>query len=143
MAWGVAVLGWVLGAQAVTAAQPPAAVVRDWGLHRQWAVERDREHPAGPARLVEEPWTAPRPASGKAVAARGAGRATAPVVRAGRRVSVWRRQDEAEIRMTGTALESGGLGEPIRVRAGWSNATLRGIVRGPDSVELAPRGSVR
>lgn len=64
----------------------------------------------------------------------------APLVRAGMRVTVWRSGEEAEVRMAGTALEAGGRGASILVRAGLGNATLRGIVRGPGSVELVSRG---
>jgi Chaperone for flagella basal body P-ring formation len=142
--WGVAGIAAALGASMALAAGGSAAVVRDWGLHREWRVERDAVHPERPGQLVEIPWSTPPRAPGKRNAAKDQGAPAAaqeqpaPVVRPGMRVTVWRRGEEAEIRMTGTALEAGGVGKVIRVRAGLSQATLHGVVRGPSSVELVP-----
>jgi hypothetical protein len=129
-------IGISLGAGATT------TVVRDWGLHREWRVENDPAHPERPARLVEVPWNLPVSTPGTKNPAgepsRPAAEPHAPMVRAGMRVTVWRRGAEAEIHIAGTALEGGNAGRIIRVRAGLSNAMLRGIVRGPGSVELLP-----
>lgn len=140
--WGVAVVAAALSAPLV-AALGTATLVRDWALHREWRMQLDQAHPERPARLVEVPWNTPARAVAERSAAKLQGNSAAaeelrpvPVVRAGMRVAVWRLSGEAEIHMAGTALETGGVGKIIRVRAGLRNATLRGIVRGPASVEL-------
>lgn len=139
-----AVAAALLSVPLALAAGGRATVVRDWGLHREWRVERDQAHPERPEHLVEIPWSTPVRATGNADVAKvrsrpaTAGEQHAPVVRAGTRVTVWRRGEKAEVQMTGTALEGGSVGETILVRAGLRNAALRGIVRGPASVELVP-----
>lgn len=132
-----------LSALPALAARGTGPVVRDWGLHREWQVLRDAAHPEWPARLVEIPWSTPVLAPGAGGATRDQSRPRAaeepPAVRAGMRVRVWQRGEEAEIQMEGTALETGSVGRNILVRAGMGNATLHGIVRGPASVELVAR----
>lgn len=115
------------------AARLPDRIV-DAGLHRQWRIERDRAHPERPARLVEVPWSSGAGAQPEA-AARGA---TLPAVRMGMKVTLWRREEEIEVRLSGTALEAARVGETVRVRAGLHGAVLRGVVRGPGVVELEP-----
>jgi flagella basal body P-ring formation protein FlgA len=56
------------------------------------------------------------------------------------RVTVWQKNQEREIDLRGTALEAGRAGEAIAVRAGLRGTILRGIVRGPASVELTEKG---
>ncbi len=118
----------------------PATVV-DWGLHRQWAVQRDCAHPERPARLVEVPWSAARAEqTERRVKDAGTARSAAarPAVRAGMRVTVAGEGDDATIHLVGMALEAGGIGDAIRVQAGWGRATLPCIVRGPAQVEMIP-----
>jgi hypothetical protein len=134
------------------AACGPGSTVRDWGLHLQWTVERDCNHPERPARLVEVPWTAagvavhvasgtasddakktsPRTASAPKAAQ------AAPEVRAGMRVTLCRQDENSAVRLSGTAMRTARTGETIPVRAGWRGTVLQGIVRGPSLVELLP-----
>lgn len=119
-------LAWCVGAAAL-----PHTIV-DHGLHRQWLVERDAAHPERPARLVEVPWgsAASTPSENQKNPTRPA------VVRAGMQVTLSWRDGEAEIRLAGTALETGSVGDSVRVRAGLHGAVLRGVVRGQALVEM-------
>jgi hypothetical protein len=115
--------------------------VRDWGLHRAWAIERDCDHPERPGTLVEIPWSEPPGAPGARAARAGAQNAAPlppPAVRGGMRVILWQRRESAAIELSGTALGSARVGESVAVRVAWSGATLRGIVRGQARVELEP-----
>jgi len=58
-------------------------------------------------------------------------------VLAGSRVRLWKQDSQVRIEMAGVALESGGIGVPVRVRMPVGGQVLRGVVRGPGSVELA------
>lgn len=117
--------------------------VIDWGLHRQYEVERNCAHMERPATLVEVPWS-----DAAAVRAREEVRATAAsvaavelppyCVRPGMRVMLTGQEAGSAIQLAGTALEQGRAGQSVRVRAGFHGATLRGIVRGPGLVELEP-----
>lgn len=141
---------WALAIAAVAGTVPARAAcdgavsrLVDRGLHRQWIVERDRAHPERPATLVEVPWddaavqdrtcggaaaSSGRPGSGKSL--------SAAYVRPGMRVSVFRRDGEAEVHLVGVALGSGSAGDVVAVRAGWHGWVLRGVVRGPALVEM-------
>ncbi len=121
-------LSWCAGVAAL-----PHTIV-DPGLHRQWLVEQDRAHPERPARLVEVPWVSAPSSPGETPQDPGPRRPVA--VRAGMQVTLSWRDGEAEIRLMGTALEAGRVGETVRVRAGLHGAVLRGVVRGPAVVEL-------
>jgi hypothetical protein len=113
--------------------------VRDFGLHLQWVVERDCQHPERPATLMEVPWSTDNlvPAGGNRSAV-GAAPLPAPEVRSGMRVRLGRTDAKADIDLYGMALETARLGEKVRVKAGLSGAVLEGIVRGPGLVELEP-----
>jgi hypothetical protein len=116
-------------------------IVRDWGLHLEWTVERDCEHLERPARLREIPWTI-----ATRVAARGAGPGSTavlppPEVHSGMIVTLCHRSDEADIHLSGTALGAARTGERVRVKTRFSSAPLEGIVRGPGLVELSRRRS--
>lgn len=124
------VLGMMLAAAPARAACGAAGptMARDFGLHRQWVVERDCAHPERPARLRAVPWDG--------VPARHA--AAAPLlVRPGMRVRVQSSAGGTQILLTGTAVTGGRAGEPVLVRAGLHQATLQGRVCGPGRVELA------
>ncbi|WP_446742367.1 hypothetical protein [Silvibacterium acidisoli] len=60
-------------------------------------------------------------------------------VRAGTAVDLWSGTGAA-IHVKSVALETAQVGQPIHVRGVLGTAALRGIVRGPGSVELAPAG---
>ena len=59
------------------------------------------------------------------------------LVRPGMQVLVVKKSGTAEIRLRGTALEGGGAGSVVLVRAGMGRAVLRTVVVGPARVELA------
>jgi hypothetical protein len=68
---------------------------------------------------------------------------TAPIVRAGDVVRLWRHESSLRIELAGVSEESGGLGKTIRVRLLHKNTDeqsipeqFSGIVRGPLDVEM-------
>jgi flagella basal body P-ring formation protein FlgA len=70
---------------------------------------------------------------------------TAPVVRAGDIVRLWRQESLLRIEVAGVSEESGGLGNTIRVRLLRRNPDdqsipeqFSGVVRGPSNVEIQP-----
>jgi hypothetical protein len=133
-AWAIAV---VLGMAVpmARAACSDAGVVRDWGLHRTWRVERDCAHPERPAVLVEMPWTAPAGIRRDAV---GPGPDRPPLVRAGMRVALTWRDENSAGDLAGTALTTASAGGTVAVRSRFGTAILHGVVRGPGWVELEP-----
>jgi len=118
----------------------PGRTVRDWGLHRAWEVARNCDHPERPAALVEVPWSVPEPGASvqRPDAASVSAPVSAPEVRSGMRVTVWRREANSCVRLSGVAMGTARLGERVKVRAGLGAASLDGIVRGPAQVELVP-----
>jgi hypothetical protein len=131
-----AALGISLSAGSAFAAPgSPSAIVVDRGLHRQWIVVCDPQHPERPPRLVEVPWSEARTAQVQPAAPTTRG---TPLVRPGMTVSIVRRSGDAEMHLEGTALETGWSGDAVRVRAGLHGAALRAVVRGPGLVELLP-----
>jgi hypothetical protein len=113
--------------------------VRDWGLHLEWVVEENCDHPERPATLVAVPWSAP--ATVRAAGACGVPREAAPPgpeVRNGMRVTLVRQEENGEIHLYGTALGAARTGESVVVRARWSGALLHGTVLGPGLVEMEP-----
>jgi hypothetical protein len=74
------------------------------------------------------------------------GLSTAPVVRAGDIVRLWRRESSLRIEVAGVSEGSGGLGKTIRVRLLHRNTDdqfipeqFLGVIRGPLDVEMQPR----
>ena len=70
---------------------------------------------------------------------------TAPVVRAGDIVRLWRQESFLRIEVAGMSEESGGLGKTIRVRLLRRNTDdqsipeqFSGVIRGPSDVEMQP-----
>lgn len=120
-------------APAGAACRADSGVLTDWGLHRQWHVERDCANPARPPQLVEIRWS--NAAAGRAAPDKR--EKGAPPVRAGMRVAVTAVNDLSTLQLTGVALRSGGIGEIIPVRADWNRGTLRAIVRATGVLELA------
>ncbi len=125
--------------------------VSDPALHRSWGVIVDCDHPDWPPHLVEVRRLEVRPAGAVSGAMLGKQGKTeqipqsdtgAPAVQSGSRVELW--SDGApRIRLSGIALESAPLGKSIHVRAGLGAVPLRGVVRGPHSVELEFSKTVR
>ncbi len=64
------------------------------------------------------------------------------LVRAGDRVVLWNHEPQLQMAIEATALEYGRAGQVIHLRRGGTssswNATMTGVVRGPNSVELMP-----
>ena len=122
---------WFLVAPLAQAACGDAAIVRDWGLHRAWRVERNCAQPERPAVLVEVPW----PVANK-IRHEASHASPPPLVRAGTRVvMVWRDRNSSGS-LVGTALATGGDGEWIRVRSQFGTKILQGVVRGPGWLDL-------
>jgi hypothetical protein len=114
--------------------------VFDPALRRSWAVMINCRHPGWPAQAVEiqsarlgveRARTSPAAITTQIAVPQVA----VPAIKFGSRVELWR-DGAAHIRLSGIALESAIVGQPIRVRAGLGSNPLRGIVRGPHSVEL-------
>ena len=102
-------------------------------LGQRWAVVASCEHPDQPAFAV----LTEDAIAGKASSERKGD--SAPVVRAGDVVRLWREEDNLRIEMTAMSEESGGLGKAIRVRLmGGDSAEQQfiGIVRGVADVEM-------
>jgi hypothetical protein len=134
---------FLIASPAFAACGSPARMVIDGGLHRQWVVVRDCEHPERPARLVEVPWSDAREDSRPVVKPTGSGPGAtpdegAPWVRPGMQVAVVGGSGDTAIHLQGVALEAGRGGETVLVRAGLRGAALRCIVCGPARVELLP-----
>jgi len=134
--------GWILAASMVFPALArgacgPASTLRDWGLHREWQITCDAGHPERPARLIEVPWSMPA-ASCRSKPNGNPAALSAPEVRSGMRVTLWRRQESTDLHLSGIALGTARRGERVKVRAGLGTAVLNGIVRGPALVELTP-----
>ncbi|HMH14639.1 MAG TPA: flagella basal body P-ring formation protein FlgA [Edaphobacter sp.] len=102
-------------------------------LGQRWAMVASCDHPEQPAFAVQ---------TAGAIAGRETARRkdeSAPVVRAGDVVRLWRQEDNLRIEMTGMSEENGGLGKAIRVRLVGSDAVERqfiGIIRGVADVEM-------
>jgi hypothetical protein len=130
----------------------------DASLKRDWEVLVDCDHPGAPARIKLAPAGAHPPIRDEAHVADAARVANAaqgeqekeliqhfanpqppPItIKAGTAVEVSSAPNApARILLSGTAMETGRLGQQIRVRVHASGRLLSGIVRGPHSVELA------
>lgn len=135
---------------ASNAALPQGVVDRylsDPALNRSWAVVVDCRHPGWPPRLQEA--RSPGESAGSMRVSPGTGQpnkpvahAAIPAVQSGTRVELWS-DGGSRIRLSGIAVESAKVGQPIHVRAGLGAVPLRGIVRGPHSVELEVGRTVR
>jgi hypothetical protein len=126
---------WFLLAPLAQAACGDATIVRDWGLHRAWRVQRNCDRPERPAVLVEVPWT---DANTIRQGAPGSGPNRLPLIRAGMRVMLFWQDRNSAGSLVGTALTTGGVGETVRVRSRFGTAVLQGVVRGPGWAELEP-----
>jgi hypothetical protein len=142
-----------------------SGVLRDFTLGRRWMIFVNCAHPempriasldavsgevskseAGPDKprmaLAVSGEIPPPPAAIGSPAGLAAPAAAPRLVAAASRVRLWRRDSVAAIDLAGTALDSGAEGAEIRVRVTAGGQLLRGIVRGPASVELSLRRAV-
>jgi hypothetical protein len=123
-----------------------ARIELDKVLARGWALIARCDHPewpaiAFPANGVD--WLALPQARERSLAASVG---TAPIVRAGDVVRLWRQESFLRIEIAGVSEESGGLGKTIRVRLLHRNTDeqsipeqFSGIIRGPLDVEMQSR----
>ena len=121
--------------------------VYDASLKRDWEVLVNCDHPGAPARMKLAPEGAHIPRAANAASVEQEPRSLQPVtnsqpapvvIRAGADVEVSSAPGSpARILLSGTAMEMGRAGQEIRVRINASGRFLRGVVRGPHSVELA------
>jgi hypothetical protein len=125
MIWNVAAAG------AATCGSP--SVVTDAATGQGWQRILDCEHPEQPARLI------PVSKSELHTLPAAAAHAAREEVRAGSTVNLWSGAG-AVMHVKSVALENALVGQPVHVRGVMGSATLRGIVRGPGSVELTPAG---
>jgi hypothetical protein len=110
-------------------------------LGQRWAMIARCDHPEWPVVAL--------PANGASSLASPSvtdGLRTAPVVRAGDVVRLWRQERLLRIEVAGVSEESGGLGKTIRVRLLHRNTDdqsipeqFSGVIRGPLDVEMQPR----
>jgi len=115
-------------------------------LAQGWAMIARCDHPEWPAiaipaigaKSIASPETTQRSLAD--------GHRTAPVVRAGDVVRLWKQESSLRIELAGVSEESGGLGRTIRVRLLHKNADeqsipeqFSGIIRGPLDVEMQSR----
>jgi hypothetical protein len=124
--------------------------VEDAALGKRWAVVVDCAHPGHPASMVPAPEASMAAAKGGTDASgtlkqnTGAAMHSAwqdpgpPQVAAGMKVTLWSRETHVEMRLSGTALAAARTGDTVRVRAGLEGSVLKGVVRGPASVEMLP-----
>jgi hypothetical protein len=114
-------------------------------LGQRWAMIASCSHPEWPAfalatnraTLVTTPQDAQRSSADDV--------RTAPVIRAGDVVRLWKQEKLLRIEVAGVSEESGGLGKTIRVRLLRRNADdqsipeqFSGVIRGPSDVEIQP-----
>jgi len=109
--------------------------ITDAMLHRRWAVMVDCNHPDRPWTLRATPLLAEEPLPPQ-MQLHAKQAKVVLLVRAGAKVRIWRNAGGARIDLSGTALESGAIGQTIHVRTGQGGPALEGKVRGAESVEL-------
>jgi len=112
--------------------------IYDASLKQDWEVLVDCDHPAAPARMKLAPNTSGLAPTVKPVLSGPVKNAAPLVIKTGSAVEVSGAPGSpATIQLSGTALETGFAGQPIRVRLSAGNRLVTGLVRGPHSVELA------
>lgn len=121
--------------------------VYDASLKRDWEVLVDCDHLGAPARMKLAPEGSHLTRAANAATAEREPKSLQPVtnsqpapvvIRPGAPVEVSSAPNApAQILLSGTAMEPGRVGQPIRVRINASGRFLQGVVRGPHSVELA------
>jgi hypothetical protein len=114
-------------------------------LGQRWAMIANCDHPEWPAfALPVNRASSPKAPQGEKRSLTESVR-TAPVVRAGETVRLWRQESLLRIEVAGVSEESGDLGKTIRVRLLRRNTDdqsipeqFSGVVRGPSNVEILP-----
>jgi Chaperone for flagella basal body P-ring formation len=141
----------LLPAWALRAAVCPSAgsgaranhLIVDAALHREWEAVVDCAHPERPWIWKAIPWQASGSANSPTAVTASPSSPKVIVIRAGSRIRLWGNAESGSIQLTGTAIDSGAIGEQIHIRAGAHGGVLAGIVRGSGSAELAPIGQWR
>jgi hypothetical protein len=118
----------------------------DQVLGQRWAMIAQCGHPEWPAFALLANGASSLASPREAQRSVTEGLRTAPIVRAGDVVRLWRQESFLRIEVAGVSEESGGLGKTIRVRLLHRNTDDQsiperffGVVRGPLDVEMQPR----
>ena len=118
----------------------------DQVLGRRWAMIARCDHPEWPVVALPTNGASLLASTEETERSVTAGLRTAPVVRAGDVVRLWRQENFLRIEVAGVSEESGGLGKTIRVRLLHRNTDDQsiperylGIIRGPLDVEMQSR----
>ncbi len=118
----------------------------DAALRKTWEQRQDCAHPAWPARSIAVDPNSPALLAGNSASLPLAAVTNIqPVlVRAGEAVRLWSEDPSSRIEITGIAEQSARLGERVNIRierqsgeAGITVQHIAGVVRGPNSVEIA------
>jgi hypothetical protein len=114
-------------------------------LGQRWATLVSCGHPERPALALRASGASSLRASQEVEPSLSEGVKTAPLIRAGDIVRLWRQENLLRIEVVGVSEESGSLGKTIRVRLLRRNTDdqsmpeqLFGVVRGPSNVEIQP-----
>jgi hypothetical protein len=112
--------------------------VYDASLKRDWAVLIDCGHPAAPARMSLGSNAASGLQSSKRTARNHPGDLAPIMVKAGTAVEVSNSINaHATLRLSGIAMQTAFLGQPIRIQLAASGRFITALVRGSHSVEMA------
>jgi len=114
-------------------------------LGQKWAMITSCGHPERPAFALPANGASSLRAPQEVERSLAGGAKTAPLIRAGDIVRLWRQENLLRIEVAGVSEESGSLGKTIRVRLLRRNTDdqstpeqLFGVVRGPSNVEIQP-----
>jgi hypothetical protein len=114
-------------------------------LGQRWAMIASCGHPEWPAFALATNGAVSLTFPQEAQRSLADGVRTAPVIRAGDVVRLWKQEKLLRIEVAGVSEESGGLGKTIRVRLLRRNADdqsipeqFSGVIRGPSDVEIQP-----
>ena len=123
-----------------------ARIELDPVLGQRWAMISRCDHPEWPVFALPANGAGSLASPREMEGAVTSGFRTAPVVRAGDVVRLWRQEGVLRIEVAGVSEESGGLGKTIRVRLLRRNTDdqsipkqFSGVIRGPLDVEMQPR----
>jgi hypothetical protein len=114
-------------------------------LGQRWAMIASCGHPEWPAFALATNGATSLTSPQEAQRSLADGVRTAPVIRAGDIVRLWKQEKLLRIEVAGVSEESGGLGKTIRVRLLHRNTDdqsipeqFSGVIRGPSDVEMQP-----